>query len=193
MRDNNEQIETINELMSKLSNNLDHLSREDRVAPTLVKKKLVKVIIVYDSKYGNTKIAAEKISEGLRTARGVEVKLKKVGDTDINQIPEYDLIVIGSPTHFGGPTRGIKKFIDKLGELDLKKKVTAAFDTYMGKDFQMTVRKMEEKLTKSASKLKILSPGLSIKVEGMKGSIVEDELAKCEKFGRDLEKKIHQS
>jgi flavorubredoxin len=152
--------------------------------------KLVKVIIVYDSKYGNTKIAAEKISEGLRTVKGIEVELEKVDDVDIHKITDYDLIVIGSPNHIGGPTRGIKKFIDKLSELDLKNKATAAFDTYIGKDFQKTVRKIEEKLTKVASKLKILSPGLSIRVKGMKGPIVEDELVECEKFGSALAEKV---
>ncbi|WXG46264.1 MAG: flavodoxin domain-containing protein [Candidatus Atabeyarchaeum deiterrae] len=152
----------------------------------------MKGIIVYDSKYGNTKIVAEKISEGLRTVRGIQVELEKVQDVEINNMPKYDLIVIGSPNHMGGPSRPIRKFIDKLSELDLKNKVTAAFDTYIGKDFQKTAKKIEEKLTRVVGKLKLMSLSLSIRVKGMKGPIDEDEIDKCVEFGRKLGEKILQ-
>ena len=83
----------------------------------------------------------------------------------------------------GGPTRSIKKFIDKLSNLPLEGKQFAVFDTYMGKDVEKAVRKMEQRIREKAPALKMLAPGLSIQVQGMKGPIVDAELPKCKAFG----------
>lgn len=149
-------------------------------------------IVVYESKYGNTKIVAEKISEGLNAGKGIKVDLRSLKEVEVNKIPEYDVILVGSPNHIGGPTRGIKKFIDKLGKLDLKDKQAATFDTYLSKDFEKAVKKMEESLIEKVPGLIIVSPGLSIRVQGMKGPIVEEELSKCKEFGRKILAKISQ-
>ena len=92
-----------------------------------------KVIVVYDSKYGNTKLVAETIAKGMREVEGIEAILSEVKAVDFSRIPVYDAILVGSPNHIGGPTRGIKKFIDKLGRLLLEGKLLAAFDTYFKK------------------------------------------------------------
>jgi flavodoxin len=94
--------------------------------------------------------------------------------------------LIGSPNHFGGPTRGPKKFIDKLGKLPLKGKMFAVFDTYIGKDFEKAVKKMEKRINEKAPGLKQIAPGLSIKVQGIKGPILEGELPKCKEFGKKI-------
>jgi flavorubredoxin len=152
--------------------------------------RLTRVIVVYESKYGNTKIVAERISEGLDAGKGVKVDLRSLKEVDVNKIPEYDAILIGSPNHMGGPTRGIKKFIDKLGKLDLKNKQTATFDTYISRDFEKAVKKMEKSLTEKVPGLTIVFPGLSIRVLGMKGPIDEKDLLKCKEFGIKILAKI---
>ena len=83
----------------------------------------------------------------------------------------------------GGATRGIKKFIDKLGKLKLEGKLVAVFDTYAGGEYEKAVKKMEKQLGEKAPRLKIASPGLSIRVEGMRGPLSEGELPKCKEFG----------
>ncbi|MDH5448207.1 MAG: flavodoxin domain-containing protein [Candidatus Bathyarchaeota archaeon] len=93
-----------------------------------------KVIIVYESKYGNTKLVAKTIIEGMREVEGTEVVLSKLKEVDLEKIPDYNAILIGSPNHWGGPTRGIKKFIDKLGKLSLKGTMFAVFDTHISKE-----------------------------------------------------------
>jgi len=45
------------------------------------------------------------------------------------------------------------------------------------------VKKMEKKIGEKVPGLKLAAPGLSIRVEGMKGPIVEGELPKCKEFG----------
>jgi flavorubredoxin len=151
---------------------------------------LAKVIVVYESKYGNTKLVAETIIEGMRQVKGVEAFLSEVKEVDISKIPSYDAILVGSPNHIGGPTRGIKKFIDKLGKLNLGEKRFAVFDTYLGKDFEKAVKKMEKRINEKAPGLKMIASGLSIRVQGMEGPIAEGELPKCKEFGKKLSNQI---
>lgn len=147
-------------------------------------------MVIYESKYGNTKRVAETIIDGMREVGGIETILSEIKEVDLNEISDYDAILIGSPNHFGGPTRSVKKFIDKLGKLDLKGKLFAVFDTYIVKDFEKTVKKMEKRLNEKVPGLKLMAPGLSIKVQGMKGPIVEGEIPKCKEFGKKIANKM---
>ena len=147
---------------------------------------MVRIIVVYDTKYGNTKLVAEKITEGVGEVAGIETTLSDVKDTDPKNAAKYDAILIGSPTHFGGPVRGINKFIDKLGKLDIKAKWVAVFDTYLGEDFEKSVKKMEKRISEKVPKLKQISAGLSIRVDGMKGPVTDGELPKSKAFGKKI-------
>jgi len=155
---------------------------------------MAKVIVVYESKYGNTKLVAETIIEGMSKVEGIETVIKELKEVDLNKIADYDAILIGSPNHFGGPTKDVKRFIDELGKLNLEGKVVAVFDTYLGKRsdyfFEKAVKKMEKRIGEKVSGLKLIIPGLSIKVGGMKGPIVDDELPKCRDFGRKIATKL---
>ncbi|RLG56485.1 MAG: hypothetical protein DRN95_06710 [Candidatus Hydrothermarchaeota archaeon] len=150
----------------------------------------MKVFVVYDTKYGNTELVAEKIVEGLRECEGIEIAISDVEDVDLRRVADSDVILIGSPNHMGGPARTIRKFIDNLGNLDLKAKWFAVFDTYLGGDFEKAVKKMEKRINEKIPKLKLITSGLSIKVEGMKGPIMEGELPKCKDFGRKIANQI---
>ena len=83
-----------------------------------------KVLIVYYSKTGNTKNMAELIAEGVRREKGVEVEVKAVQDTEVEELLDFDGIVIGSPTYYGSMAAEVKKFLDDSvkfhGELDGK-------------------------------------------------------------------------
>ena len=96
---------------------------------------MVKAIIVYGSKWGNTKQAAEAIVEGMKQVEGVDTALSELKEVDPIKILGYDAILIGSPNHFGRPIKSVKKFIDELGKLDMKGKQFSVFDTYLSKDF----------------------------------------------------------
>ena len=128
---------------------------------------MVKVFVVYDTKYGNTKRVAETIVEGMKEVKGIETATSDVEEVDIEKVADYDAILIGSPNHMGGPVRGIKKFIDKLGKLILKARWVAVFDTYMGGDFEKATKKMEKRIGEKVPGLKSIASGLSIKVGGM--------------------------
>jgi flavodoxin len=141
-----------------------------------------KAIVVYESVFGNTKRAAEAIAEGMKGA-GVEAVLSTPKELDEKKLAEFDAIVVGSPTHMGGATRGTRKFIDKLGKLGLEGKLVAFFDCHASPEPGKAVDKMEKQLGEKAPGLKLASPGLSLVVEGMRGPISEGELPKCKEFG----------
>ena len=143
---------------------------------------MAKVLVVYDTKYGNTKLVAENIVEGLKQVQGIEVEISDVQKINAERVAGFDAVLIGAPTHFGGPPRNITRFIDDLGRPDLKGKQAAVFDTYMGEDFEKGVKKMEQRLTEKTG-LHIIAPGLSVRVAGMKGPVVEEELPQAKEFG----------
>ena len=145
-----------------------------------------KVLLVYESKYGNTKLVAEAIAEGLKGVKGKLILMYELKEIDLRQPVDFDMILIGSPNHMGGPTQGIKKFIDKLGTLDIEGKYAAVFDTYIAKDYEKAVKKMEKEINQKVPRLKLLTPGLSIRVDGMKGPITEGEIPKCKEFGANI-------
>ena len=147
---------------------------------------MMKVFVVYDTKHGNTKLVAEKIVEGIREVEGIETAISDVEEVDLEKVADSDAILIGAPNHMGGPARTIRKFIDELGKVDLKAKWVAVFDTYLGEDFEKAVKKMEKRIGEKVPGLKLITSGLSIRVGGMKGPIVEGELPKCKDFGKKI-------
>jgi flavorubredoxin len=149
---------------------------------------LAKVFVIYDTKYGNTKLAAEKILEGIKEVEGFETAIGYVKEIHIGKVADYDAIVLGAPNHMGRPSRTIKKFIDQLSELDLKAKYVTVFGTYSGtvRSPDRAVRKLELMAKKKLPSLNLISPGLSIRVKGIPGPVVEGELPKCVDFGRKI-------
>jgi flavodoxin len=148
----------------------------------------MKVFIIYDSKYGNTKIVAESILENLKQVERIEAEIGYAKEVDPQKLICYDALMIGAPNHMGRPSRTIQKFIDELGKLDLKAKNGAVFGTYSGRlrPVDRAVKKMEIILGKKLPNLKLLSPSLSVKVKGVKGPIAEGELSKVKEFGNRI-------
>ena len=105
----------------------------------------MKIIIIYDTKHGNTKQVAESIGDGLNSVEENTITFRNVEEFDSNKEEVYDLIIIGTPNHYGKPTKPIKKFIQDLPNSSLKVNSFAVFDTYMFKDYEKAVKKMEKK------------------------------------------------
>lgn len=145
-----------------------------------------RVFVIYDTKYGNTKLAAEKIAEGLREVDGTETGI------NLNELANYDVLVIGGPNHIGKPSRTIMKFIDQLAKTGLKASRIAAFDKYFKheRNFEKAMRKMETTITEKLPNVSLLTPGLSVRVEDVNGPVAEGELPKCIEFGKLIANQI---
>jgi len=149
---------------------------------------MTKVMIVYESKYGNTKKVAETIAEGMKVSE-IEPVFQNPKEVDLKTLGEVDAILIGSPNHMGNATRGIRKFIDSLGKLDLKGKLITVFDTCFEKDFEKAVKKMEKRIGEKVPGVNVF-PGLSVRVEGTKGPITGGELPRCKEFGEKVAQQV---
>jgi len=153
---------------------------------------LVKVFVIYDTKYGNTKLVAENILAGIRKVEGFETSIGYVNEIDVSKLTDYDAIVLGAPNHMGRPSRTMNKFVDRLAGLDLKAKKGAVFGTYSGRirPVDRAVKKMEKTIEKKIPKLKLISPSLSVRVKGVTGPIVDGELTKCVNFGKKIAEQL---
>ncbi|WXG39515.1 MAG: flavodoxin domain-containing protein [Candidatus Freyarchaeum deiterrae] len=149
-----------------------------------------KALVVYWSRYGNTKAVAEAIAKGINTTKKAEAAVKDVKETKPEEALEYDALIIGSPNNGGGPVGDIKNFLKKLEKLDLKGKAGAVFDTHARNDLR-AVQKMEKQIRGKIPGLKLVAPGLTTQIKGFsKGPLVEGELAKAEEFGKSISTKI---
>lgn len=95
---------------------------------------MVLVLIVYDSSTGNTEKMAHAIAEGVKQVQGVEVVVKKVDETSLEDLLNADGIIIGSPTYYGLMSGKVKTFFDKSVDIHgkLAGKVGAAFTSSGG-------------------------------------------------------------
>jgi flavorubredoxin len=152
----------------------------------------MKVFIIYDSKYGNTKNVAERILEGIKQVEGIEVEISYATEVDPKIITSYDALIIGAPNHMASPSLTMKKFVDKLDELNLNAKNVAVFGTYSGRArvTDRAVKKMEKIVGKTLPNLNLLQPSLSVKVKGVTGPVAGGELPKCLDFGKRIGNKL---
>jgi flavorubredoxin len=92
----------------------------------------------------------------------------------------------------GRPSRTMKKFVDSLAEVDLKAKHMAVFGTYAGRErtVDRAVKKLAKMAEKKLPKLVIVSPWLSIRVNGVTGPVVDGELPKCVEFGKKIAEQL---
>ena len=88
-----------------------------------------RLLVVYDSKTGNTEMMARGVGEGARET-GLEVEVKRVEETELADLVGADGIVLGSPTRFCTMSDKMKALIDKSIGIypgKLQNKVGAAF------------------------------------------------------------------
>jgi Flavodoxin len=76
----------------------------------------MKVMIVYESMFGNTHHVAQAIGDGLREAQpDAEVQCIPVGEASA-EVSSVDLLVVGGPTHIRGMTTGFSRKMGISGE-----------------------------------------------------------------------------
>ena len=95
---------------------------------------MAKILIIFDSRTGNTEKMASAVAEGAKQVKGVEVDVKKVDKATLEDLQAADGIIMGSPTYYGGVSGRLKGFIDKSVEIHgkLEGKVGAAFTSSGG-------------------------------------------------------------
>jgi len=95
---------------------------------------MASILIVYDSRTGNTEKVAALVVEGVRTVQGIDCTLKKVDNATLEDLVGADGTIVGSPTYYGCMSGKVKEFLDESVKLHgkLVGKVGAAFTTSGG-------------------------------------------------------------
>jgi len=95
---------------------------------------MVKILVVYDSKTGNTERMAFAVAEDAKQTSGVEVNIKRADQTSLEDLLGADGIIMGSPTYYGQMSAKLKALIDESVEIHgkLEGKVGAAFTSSGG-------------------------------------------------------------
>ena len=92
----------------------------------------MKILIVYDSKFGNTAKVAQKIATTF--SKPNQITVVQVDKFKPSQLQSAKLLIVGSPTHGGMPTQAIQSFLSSLSPDSLQNKRVAAFDTRISVD-----------------------------------------------------------
>ena len=72
-----------------------------------------KVLVLFDSRSGNTARMAELVAEGARTISDTEVRLKSVDQATAEDVVWCDGLAVGSPTNMGLLSWKMKRFWDE--------------------------------------------------------------------------------
>ena len=87
----------------------------------------MKVLIIWDSVYGNTEQVGKAMAEALSSL--VEVSALHVGEVSGEEVGGADLVIVGSPTRGFRPTEAIQALIKDLPGDAFKSTKVSAFDT----------------------------------------------------------------
>ncbi len=75
---------------------------------------MARILVCYYSKSGTTERMAEVIFEGIKKSdSNVNAELMKVSGVDVEEIKNYDGLILGSPTYYGLPAAEVKQFLDE--------------------------------------------------------------------------------
>ena len=145
-----------------------------------------KILVVFDSKSGNTETMALAVAKGAEMAGDVEVTVKRAEETKSSDLLAADGIIMGSPTYFGQMSAKLKALIDDSIKVHtaLTGKVGGAFTSSSG--------------TASGGETTLLSIVQAMLIHGMivqgraddkhygvavTGAPKKRDLAECEKLG----------
>lgn len=108
------------------------------VNPGLPEKAIMKALVVYFSKYGQTETIAEHIAAAIGGC-GVKVAIANVTDRKAdNSIDEFDVIILGSPIYATNHSKQIREFVDRH-RVTLRRKTSGFFSVSLsaaGNDMQ---------------------------------------------------------
>jgi flavodoxin len=150
----------------------------------------MKALVVYDSQYGNT----EQVARAIAGALGETAV--RVGQADAAMVKDHELLIVGSPTQGGRPTRAVKQFIDSISEGALSRTAVAAFDTRIpSKGSNVFLKALLGVIGYAAGKIAaplrakggtLVAPPEGFLVKGTEGPLADGELERAGAWGKKL-------
>jgi flavodoxin len=135
----------------------------------------MKAVVIYDTKFGNTKEVAEGI------AKVLNADVINVSAIDSSKLREYDIFAFGCPVHAWNMSAGMKKALKTLEGESFVGKKAAAFDTRIASRFAgNAANKIQSKLKKLG--FEIAMKPIHFIVTGREGPLAEGEMKKVKSF-----------
>ena len=158
-----------------------------------------KIVVVYDSKSGNTEKMAKAVEEGAKTVKGIETELHKVGTPfSISILNKADAIILGSPSRYGLPTMEMKEFLDAA--VELKRAKVLRLEGKKGGVFGSYAWDGGDVVDRLAEALKVLGVDLVLplvsavdRMGSMGAHIDTESLQKCRELGKTIAEKLVKS
>lgn len=148
-----------------------------------------KVLILYDTVYGNTRRIAMALSRGLE-AGNFYVDCSSILRVDLEEMINYDVIGIGGPTHFHGSSKEMKSFLRRIKLLKMEKKRGFVFETKGNFRFAGSAANKIMKILRKM-KLKIIYPVITGTVLDKEGPLQIKTLERVEQIGLELSDKLN--
>jgi len=149
----------------------------------------MKVLVVYDSVYGNT----EKIARAIGEAVTGDVKVLHANDANPAELEGIDLLIAGAPTQAGRPAPAMQRFLKRVTENTVNGMSVASFDTRISAKwvgiFGYAAGKIGKNLKKKGGNLVL--PPEPFFVEGTEGPLKEDELERAASWAKEIIKSIN--
>ncbi|MFW9920231.1 MAG: flavodoxin family protein [Candidatus Thorarchaeota archaeon] len=151
------------------------------------------VLVVFDSKFGNTEKLAREIASGIDETGLASAQVINIDDVENLDISSFDGVLFGAPIHAFRATSGIKRAVKTAAKLGLDDKLVGAFDTYMAPGHVgKCAGQIEGELKKKAKGARLYSRYLSSRVDGYEGPLNEAEPAKARAFGKEFATELSQ-
>ena len=141
-------------------------------------------LVIYATRYGNTKMVAQAIADGLKT--GADVAVLDIEHVLPAQVVGADLVVIGGPTEAHGVTPPMKAFMRGVGR-GFDGKPVATFDTRLPAARILTGSAaigIAAMLRKAGAH--VIEPAESFIVRGKEPQLEGGEQARALAWGREL-------
>jgi flavodoxin len=157
----------------------------------------MKVLVVYDSFFGNTERIAQSIGNAL--GQPEDIGILRVADVRPEQLTGLKLLIVGSPTRAFSPSPAIKKFLKSIPRDGLKDIKVAAFDTritdeeidsavfflrFLVNIFGYAAKPISDRLVKKGGQL--TAPPEGFYVQGTEGPLKEGELQRASDWAKQI-------
>jgi flavodoxin len=90
---------------------------------------VARAVVVYGSRFGNTRRLAEALARGLRRHPSLAVDCRSIDEVAAKDLAAYDLLAIGGPTEIFSAAKPMKAFLASLPDGGLAGKHGFAFET----------------------------------------------------------------
>ena len=144
----------------------------------------MKLLVVYDSVYGNTEKIAKAIGEGVGGNTNV-LHANEAGPADLSGI---DLLIVGAPTQGGRPSPAMQEFLKKISEKDIKGMDVASFDTRISAKWVGIFGYAADRIGKDLKKkgVNLVLPPEPFYVKATRGPLKDGELERAADWAKHI-------